>query len=365
MAFDTAVIGGGPAGCAAAISVARAGASVLLLERGQFPRHKVCGEFVSAESLELLSSLLPNKFAPLLTAAPRISEARIFLDGVELEASVDPPAASIARFDLDCALWRASIEAGVTVHSGVTVRSVEGRGPFQIFAAEQVFESKSLINATGRWSNLTKSSAHSLTSTRKWIGIKAHFFEPSPSRSVDLYFFDGGYCGIQSVNSAHNSSGTLINACAMARCDVASTMPQILMQHPLLSERKNTWTAATQPVTTSPLIFHQPEPLQGEMLQVGDSAMFVDPFIGDGISLALRSGTLAAQSILPFLRGESSLEQVCSRYSCEYRQRFAHIFRASSRLRSLMRWPRAVRKPVLSVLAKAPFFTSRMVTMTR
>ena len=50
MTFDLIVIGGGPAGCAASIIAARSGATVLQLERGRFPRHKVCGEFVSAES---------------------------------------------------------------------------------------------------------------------------------------------------------------------------------------------------------------------------------------------------------------------------------------------------------------------------
>src|ERR1041385_2073289 len=56
--YDLAVIGGGPAGTAAAITAARRGKRVALLERGRYPRHKVCGEFVSAESLELLEALL-------------------------------------------------------------------------------------------------------------------------------------------------------------------------------------------------------------------------------------------------------------------------------------------------------------------
>ena len=56
--FDVVVAGGGPAGVAAGITGARAGARVLLLERGRYPRQKVCGEFISAESLELLCSLL-------------------------------------------------------------------------------------------------------------------------------------------------------------------------------------------------------------------------------------------------------------------------------------------------------------------
>src|SRR5882672_4902132 len=99
--YDLIVIGGGPAGSSAAITAARGGARVLLLERGKFPRQKVCGEFVSAESLDLLAGLLDAPHATLLSGALRIPRARVFLDGRKIETPVDPPAASIARLDLD------------------------------------------------------------------------------------------------------------------------------------------------------------------------------------------------------------------------------------------------------------------------
>src|SRR5438445_13371109 len=103
--FDLIVIGGGPAGSAAAITAARGGARVLLLERGRLPRHKVCGEFVSAESLELLGSLLHGQHLAVLNDAVRISRTRLYIDGRVIGASVGPAAASIARFDLVVALW--------------------------------------------------------------------------------------------------------------------------------------------------------------------------------------------------------------------------------------------------------------------
>src|SRR6266404_2265904 len=106
--YDLIIIGGGPAGTSAAITAARGGAGVLLLERGRFPRHKVCGEFVSAESLGLLSELLHHDHAPLLRDAVRIPQARVFLDGRIVQTVVDPPAASIARLDLDAALWHSA-----------------------------------------------------------------------------------------------------------------------------------------------------------------------------------------------------------------------------------------------------------------
>src|SRR5258706_9152297 len=112
--FDMIVMGGGPAGARAAITAVRHSVRVLLLERGSFPRHKVCGEFISAESLHLLHSLLPSANArSVLAAAPRIKRARIFIGPRILEARITPVAASLARFTLDEMLWQAARQSGV------------------------------------------------------------------------------------------------------------------------------------------------------------------------------------------------------------------------------------------------------------
>ncbi len=371
MIYDLIIVGAGPAGCAAAITAVRGGARVLLLERGRFPRHKVCGEFVSAESLDLLHNLLASDQRHLVSAAPRIARGRIFADDAELEAEIRPPAASITRFNMDSALWDSCNQSGVEVCAECTVDAVEGAGPFKVTTRGECFHGKALINATGRWSNLTSSATRAEVNRagvnkERWVGVKAHFREPSAPASVDLYFFDGGYCGVQPVRLAEqNGSGVVINACAMVRADIATTLEEVLQCHPGLRERSRGWEPMMAPVSTSPLVFHEPEPVQAGMLQTGDSATFVDPFIGDGISLALRSGALAAECLTPFFRGESSLEQAKAEYCGLYKQRLAPIFRASSWLRRMLRWPGVVRKPVLSLLEKSPSITSRLVRMTR
>jgi flavin-dependent dehydrogenase len=371
MIYDLIVVGAGPAGCAAAITAVRGGAKVLLVERGRFPRHKVCGEFVSAESLELLHNLLATDQRHLVSGAPRIARGRIFVDGTELKAEINPAAASITRFDMDSALWDSCIQSGVETRAECTVEVVEGTDPFKATTQDECFHGKALINATGRWSNLTSPATragvnHASLKKERWVGVKAHFREASAPASVDLYFFDGGYCGVQPVRVAgQNGSGAVINACAMVRADIATTLPEVLLCHPGLRERSHCWEPMMAPVSTSPLVFHEPEPVQGGMLQIGDSATFVDPFIGDGISLALRSGALAAECLAPLFRGESSLEHATSEYCSLYKQRLAPVFRASSWLRRMLRWPGVVRKPVLSLLEKTPSITSRLVRMTR
>lgn len=365
MIFNLAIIGGGPAGCAAAIVAARKGARVLLLERTRFPRHKVCGEFVSAESLGLLHNLLANDFRHLLTRAPRISNSRIFLDGAMLQVRIDPPAASIARFDLDAALWETCCMEGVETHAKTVVKSIEGAGPFRISAGKQVFEADVLINASGRWSSFTNPEVLARNSKEKWIGLKAHFYESDTVPSTDLYFFDGGYCGVQPVTAAINGSGTRINACAMVRSDVANTLSDALRLHPGLWERSRRWKPTMEAVSTSPLVFHKPEPAQNTMLQVGDAAAFVDPFVGDGISLALRSGALAAECLQSFFRGEGSLRQAATLYSQAYQERLGRVFKVSSILRGWLRWPQPIRRPIFSLISRADFISRQMVRMTR
>src|ERR1700758_2064268 len=121
--YDLVVIGGGPAGAAAAITSARFGARVLLLERGRLPRQRVCGEFVSAESLDLLAGLL-GPAASVVGESLRIAEARLFVDGRVISTPVTPAASSIARFDLDADSWQAAKDCGVATRLQTSVEEV-------------------------------------------------------------------------------------------------------------------------------------------------------------------------------------------------------------------------------------------------
>jgi menaquinone-9 beta-reductase len=364
--YDLTIIGGGPAGSSAAITASRGGAAVLLLERGRFPRHKVCGEFVSAESLGLLGGLLGSRHEDLLRAAIQIPRARVFLDGRTLETPVAPPAASIARLDLDAALWELAAESGVAVRPSTTVQRITGSGTFRIATSEGDFESRALINATGRWSNLNPPSGRDRGPREKWLGLKAHFAEPSPPASVDLYFFEGGYCGVQPVElRARASLQGRVNACAMVRTEVASTLSEVFAQHPALYQRSRHWQPLSEPVSTAPLLFRDPQPERENMLMAGDAAGFVDPFVGDGISLALRSGALAAESLAPFVRGEILLGEAATAYRRTYERQLGPIFRASSKIRRMLLLPRSLRAPMLFLLESVPAVTRYLVRRTR
>jgi menaquinone-9 beta-reductase len=364
--YDLIVIGGGPAGSSAAIICARAGARVLLLERGRFPRHKVCGEFVSAESLDLLANLLSPQYFSLLAEAVRIPGARMFLDGRMLQTPVDPPAASISRLDLDAALWDSAEFSGVESRQQTAVQAIAGGGPFVVKTSVGEFESRTLINASGRWSNLNPAPPDTTNSSVKWLGLKGHFAESSPPASVDLYFFEGGYCGVQPVDIKDSASHSArVNACAMVRADIASTLHEVFRCHPELQERSRQWKPLSDPVSTSPLIFRKPQLENDGVLLAGDAAAFVDPFIGDGISLALRSGTFVGQCLIPFFAGKISLAEAAQDYREIYARQLAPVFHTSSKIRRVLSWPKTVRMPVLRLLEKTPAITRYLVSKTR
>jgi flavin-dependent dehydrogenase len=370
--FDLIVIGGGPAGTSAAITAARSGARVLLLERGKFPRQRVCGEFVSAESLELLAGLLATACSTILENAVRISKARLFFDGHNISAPVEPSAASIARFDLDAALWQAAEGAGAIALQQTTVESISGNSPFLVHTSSGSFLAGAVISASGRWSNLRSQPSRENDHSRrnlaepKWLGLKAHFSESDPHPSVDLYFFDGGYCGVQPVRlAADDQTLGRVNACAMVRSDVAHSLPEVLAHHPQLKKRAQEWQRLTEPVATSPLVFREPAPVDDNILRVGDAAGFVDPFVGDGISLALRGGALAAKCLIPFIHHRHSLAEAARNYDEAYRKTLLPVFRNSSRLRRLLNLPRPLRRSVAHVLEAAPIVSRVLVRLTR
>jgi flavin-dependent dehydrogenase len=357
--YDLIVVGAGPGGTSAAITSAQLGAKVLLLERGSFPRHRVCGEFVSAESLDLLSGLLGSDSEALVHSSIAIPLARVFLDGQLIKSRIQPAAASIARFDLDRALWNSAGHKGVELRDRVTVKQIDpskGAG-FTISSTDGEFHARAVIDASGRWSNINRIP---LGDEARFVGIKGHFTEAEPSRSVDLYFFDGGYCGVQPV-ALHGSNDSRVNACALVRADIAISLSDIFPLHSSLHSRSRGWTSLMDEVTTSPLIFRDPRPIRDGLMAVGDAAGFVDPFVGDGISLALRSGALAATCLTDTDYGIAAQQLYAKRYETE----LAPIYRASSTLRTLLKLPTAIRKPALALLKSSPKLQQFIVTRTR
>lgn len=351
--FDIAVIGGGPAGASAAITAARLGFDVLLLEAGSFPRHKVCGEFVSCEALSILADLMgEEQFAD----APRISRARIFVEEACATLPVAPPAASISRYELDAALYKACALPGCVVRDRTRAQSAApSQNGFVIRLESREILARAVINATGRWSNLANRTA---SAHEQCIGLKGHFFEPDCNKCCDLYFFDGGYCGVQPVGDG------VVNAAAMVKPSIAKNLTSVFAQNRDLEERSRRWKAIGDPISTAPLVFRAPMTSHDGMLLVGDAAAFLDPFAGDGISIALHSGRMAVEALGRFLLGNCTFDDAVSCYDHEYRRLIHPALNGAKRLRTLQRLPVKLRAAAVACL-NIPFLARTAVKTTR
>src|SRR5580704_7159179 len=144
------IVGGGVAGCAASIALARKGRSVTLIEREPAPRHKVCGEFLSGEALEDLHALGIDVTS--LGAVP-IEYVRLAAARRAAEAPLPFPAASLTRKALDTALIAAATAAGVRVKRGCSVQSL-GRATGNFWQASlddgTTYEAPTAFLATGK-----------------------------------------------------------------------------------------------------------------------------------------------------------------------------------------------------------------------
>ncbi len=304
---DVAIIGGGPAGSAAAIEARLRGLRVAVWERDHFPRDKVCGEFVSGETLDWLERVIPDVMA---RAAWMPRAEFVSRRGRRLRFCLPHPARGISRRLLDDSLWQAAALAGARVCDGMLARRVSrvtfpGGIEWQIESASGArLASRTLVLACGRWWTIeglaSPARASGTKGKRKWLGAKAHF-QGIPSRdAVEIYFFPGGYCGLAPIEDGLYNACCLVDqrlALAAGRGKIQDFVEFIAAvgRHPALDARLARATQVVETVATAPVELGRRRAEFASALAVGDATGFLDPFTGEGISMAIQSGRLAAE----------------------------------------------------------------------
>ena len=298
------ILGGGVAGCAAAIALARKGRSVTLIEREPAPRHKVCGEFLSGEALEDLLAL--DIDVASLGAVP-IDYVRLAAARRAAEAPLPFPAASLTRKALDTALIAAAIAARVRVEQGRSVQELE-RNTSEVWRATlddgSTREARTAFLATGK---------HDLRGHRRsedpqrWVAFKM-YFRLSPAQTValagasELMLYPGGYGGIQPVE------GGVANLCCVVQQRYLprgsnrweSFLAKMQQDCPHLAMRLE----CAEPLLDKPIaITHIPygyirRTTEDGLYCIGDQAAVIPSFTGDGISIALHTARCAAAAYL-------------------------------------------------------------------
>lgn len=306
MKDEVLILGGGVAGCAVAISLARKGRSVTLIEREPTPRHKVCGEFLSGEALEDLD-LLGIDVADL-GAAP-IHCVRLAAARRAAEAPLPFPAASLTRKELDSALISRAVDAGVRVEQGRSVQSLRRQGDAWLATLDdgETREAPAVFLATGKHD--VRGHARPKDPER-WIAFKT-YFRLAPGQTAELanaselMLYPGGYGGLQPVQ------GGIANLCCVVQQPFLAKagfrwenfLARMQQDCPHLAMRlagAEGLLAKPVAITHIPYGFMRRETEEG-LYCIGDQAAVIPSFTGDGISIALHTARCAATA---FLAGE-------------------------------------------------------------
>jgi flavin-dependent dehydrogenase len=301
---EVLVLGGGVAGCAASIALARQGRRVTLIEREPTPRHKVCGEFLSGEALEDLH-LLGIDVASL--GAVPITYVRLAASRRAAQAPLPFPAASLTRKALDTALTAEAINAGVRVERGRSVQALARTAPSLWQATlddNTTREAPTVFLATGK---------HDLRGyprpedPQRWVAFKM-YFRLAPAQFADLahaselMLYPGGYGGIQPVE------GGIANLCCVVQQRYLapsgnrweSFLAKMQQDCPHLAMR----LAGAEPLLARPIaITHIPygyirATTENGLYCIGDQAAVIPSFTGDGISIALHTARCAVAACL-------------------------------------------------------------------
>jgi geranylgeranyl reductase family protein len=294
--FDVAIIGAGPAGSSCAAFCAMAGLETLVLERARFPREKVCGDCLNPSCWPVLERLGLAQRVWGLPHSKLTSVEFIAIDGRKVSVNLptgNDSELSIKRSLFDDILLKRACELGAHVREGITVTTLSHDQDWKIeTATRESFRARILIGADGRNSTVARLRNLLPRPARERVALQAHI--PLPLNFGDrvvLQFLREGYSGQAPVNENE------LNLCLVGKPSTISRLRQ-WAQRQFEIPANQRWRTIT-PLTRSPIrCAHE------NLLFIGDAARVVEPFTGEGIYYALRSGELAARAIAKTISGK-------------------------------------------------------------
>lgn len=333
--LDVALVGGGLAGLALAIQLAKAGYRVAVFEKEKYPFHKVCGEYISFESWNFLEELgipLSDWNLPIikrvLVSAP---------NGNSIQHDLPLGGFGISRYKLDAELADIARLSGVMVYEQTKVTDIFfEQKQFRVQAATFSRQAKIVCATYGKRSNLDVKWKRPFTRQKNnklsnYIGIKYHIRTDLPSDLIALHNFSNGYCGISQIEENKYCLCYLSTAknLRLNNNSIEAMEKNILRLNPWLDKIfSSAEFLYTQPVTISQISFEKKAQVKDHILFIGDAAGMITPLCGNGMSMALHGSKIAFECIDLFLQHKIERHEMEQYYIDRWNRQFSKRLQA-------------------------------------
>lgn len=304
--YDVVIIGGGLAGLSAAIHLRKHKFEVLLIEKNDYPKHKVCGEYISNEVLPYFNYLGIDVFT---LGAKKITKFELSSSKNKLVTSdLEMGGFGISRYTLDNALFLKAKKLGVHVMQDLVIGIQFSNDFFETETkSNEIVTSKIVVGAYGKRSSLDiKLDRDFIKNKSPYLAVKTHVKGNFPEDVVALHNFEGGYCGVSKVEDDS------INLCYITDFEAFKKYKDIEeFQHRVIYKNKFLKSIFEQsepvfeaPLTISQISFDNKSPVENHILMCGDSAGMIHPLCGNGMSMAIRSAQIASELIIDYLHNK-------------------------------------------------------------
>lgn len=363
---EVIIIGGGLAGLTAGIHLSKVGIKVKIIEKNSFPKHKVCGEYISNEILPYLnwlgitiSDLAPSNITKLQFSS---------VNGKIIETDLPLGGFGISRFVLDEFLYKKAIHNGCEVIQETVENIVFDKNEFTITTSNNtILQSEIVVGAFGKRSNIDQKLNRNFIQLKSpWLAVKAHYRGYFPNDLVGLYNFKGGYCGVSKVEN------DIINICYLADYktfqqfkNIDEYQNEVVLKNPFLKLIFEKCTIIFEkPLTISQISFGKKKAVENHVLMIGDTAGLIHPLCGNGMAMAIHGAKIISELIEKYFNNEiQSREELERKYIQEWNFNFGKRLNTGRILASILQ-KTILTKSVMPLLGFFPFLLPFVIKKT-